>query len=861
MMNTTWSHLELDQQRRYHQGDPILVEVYLAEYPDLAEDAAAVVRLLVQEFRLRQLLGESPTLTEYLTRFPDYEAVLSGLLQAEFPTPPLDPTAVPTEGFPQLEGYRVVGELGRGGMGTVYKAWHERLRCWVAIKMLHGTVGGERLRREAEAIARLRHPNIIHIHDVGEYRSTVGTVPFLVLEYVEGGSLARHLAGKPLPPREAAQLVETLARAVEYAHAAGIVHRDLKPANVLLAPGLESPKINDFGLAKDLLGEQVLTASGDVLGTPSYMAPEQVRGKGGSVGPACDLYALGAILYELLVGRPPFQAASAVETVMLVLGEEPIPPRRLQPSLPRDLEIICLKCLEKEPQRRYDSAAALADDLRRFLDHHPIQARPTSWPRRVGKWIRRNPTLAASLLVVLLAVSILTVQWYRFTVDLRQQRDRAEHHADEAQRQTHLAMENLRKARQTAEQFFLTVRDHKELRATATESLRLELLRQALNLQETLIEDYADLPQLRAEQAKSYMTLATLVTDLHSAREALPYLRKAVAIAERLVAEEPDALSHQADLAAYESTLANKLASCGELAEAEQLVRRAIEHGELVVATQTDPTWTMPRFNLANARINLGLIYRQQNRLKETEALYLRARDDAEQIVRQQPNVPDHLHLLGMVCNNLAVIYQRGQRLDPAARCYEQAIQTREALLNLSPNDPGYPRGLAVSYYNAAGLYHQLKRSADAEKAYLRSVMLLSELVRTHPTPRAYRQDLSRVQQRIGEFYRGQKRFSESAMMLEQAVATRRVLADEARRELQPALDVAESLTAWATVSRPNEVIAAQLTDGMERLRAWPSRPEAVQRLRQLEQANALLLQRLPMPRAVSGEGPSHSLR
>jgi hypothetical protein len=281
-------------------------------------------------------------------------------------------TAESMKGRPEVAGYEILGELGRGGMGVVYKARHHSLNRLVALKMiLAGGHAGEheltRFRSEAQAVARLHHPNIIQIYEVGEAGQ-----PYFSLEFCEGGSLAQQLDGTPLPPLKAAELVETIAKAMDTAHQAGIVHRDLKPANILLtADG--TPKVTDFGLAKQLdTGGQ--TASGLVMGTPSYMAPEQAGGKGKTVGPAADVYALGAILYELLTGRPPFKAATPLETVLQVVADDPAPPRQLNAAVPKDLEAICLKCLQKDPARRYANAADFAGDLMRFRTGEPVSA-------------------------------------------------------------------------------------------------------------------------------------------------------------------------------------------------------------------------------------------------------------------------------------------------------------------------------------------------------------------------------------------------------------------------------------------------------------------------------------------------------
>jgi WD40 repeat protein len=308
-----------------------------------------------------------------------------------------------------VPGYEILAELGRGGMGVVYKARHVELNRLVALKMiLAGVHVGPkdlaRFRSEAAAVASLQHPNIVQVYEVGEYDGR----PYFSLEYVEGGSLAQVLKGQPLEPRWSAQLIEKLARTMHHAHQRGIVHRDLKPANILLqaADGRSPmdkrdatiPKITDFGLAKQLQSPG-MTQSGTVLGTPSYMAPEQALGRNREVGPAADIYALGALLYEMLCGKPPFRAETSLDTMLQVASADPVPLGRLQPALPRDLQTICEKCLHKEPWKRYDTAEALADDLRRFMTGEPIHARPIGRMERIWKWARRRPSLAALIIL------------------------------------------------------------------------------------------------------------------------------------------------------------------------------------------------------------------------------------------------------------------------------------------------------------------------------------------------------------------------------------------------------------------------------------------------------------------------------
>ncbi|HEV3259344.1 MAG TPA: protein kinase [Gemmataceae bacterium] len=351
----------------------------------------------------------SAALAETVTFRPAPPGVSAG--DAAQTLPPTGPPAMPAAHGKTVTGYEIYGELGRGGMGIVYKARQLKAERLVALKMiLAGAHAGAqdlaRFRTEAQAVARLQHPNIVQVYEVGEQDG----LPFFSLEFVEGGSLAARLDGTPWPARKAAALVETLARAVHAAHAKGIVHRDLKPGNVLLTADGQ-PKVTDFGLAKrlDRAGQ---TQTGAIMGTPSYMAPEQAggfsrdpQGSAGGIGPAADVYALGAILYELLTGRPPFRAETRLDTVLQVVSQEPVPPRQLQPKTPADLETVCLKCLQKDPARRYTAAAALAEDLGRFLAGRPVLARPVGRGERLWRWCRRNPALATTAGLALLATA------------------------------------------------------------------------------------------------------------------------------------------------------------------------------------------------------------------------------------------------------------------------------------------------------------------------------------------------------------------------------------------------------------------------------------------------------------------------
>jgi tetratricopeptide (TPR) repeat protein len=436
----TWISIEAlldDQSGCWRRGERLPAEIFLDRWPGLLCDTDAVLDLIYHEILLRCRLGEHPTPEEYAGRFPQVAEKLrahfevhEALLTEEPPAPTRPdfglPIDRPTAETPAVDGYEILGELGHGGNGVVYLARRISLKRLTALKVLRGGSAADpldaaRLRGEAMALARIGHPNIIQIYEVGE----AGGRPFLALEFAPGGSLEARLRGGPQPAREAAALLETLARAIHAAHQVGVVHRDLKPGNVLFAED-GTPKIADFGVAKRLNADDAQTCTGDILGTPTYMAPEQARGRSATAGPAADVYALGAILYEMLTGRPPFEGDTVWETLEQVIRQDPPPLRQLAPRVPRDLETICLKCLHKDPTRRYRGADQLADDLAHFLAGRPILARPTPAWERAWKWIRGRPAAAAGVALALTLTAGLAVA---HEADLRARLARAERQA------------------------------------------------------------------------------------------------------------------------------------------------------------------------------------------------------------------------------------------------------------------------------------------------------------------------------------------------------------------------------------------------------------------------------------------------
>lgn len=454
-------------RQRWRRGEPAFVEEYLTAHPELAHDDEVLLDFLYAEFCIREAAGQTPPVDEYFRRFPHLQASLQTLfevhaalgvespltvdwdshstgesLATKAPEPLADGAAPPS----QFGDYDLLAPIGRGGMGMVYMARQRSLDRLVALKMIRsGELATEaevqRFIAEAHAAARLKHPAIVPVYEAGE----VGGRHYYSMELIEGCDLASLVRERPFEPRRAARCLDAVATAVHYAHSMGVLHRDLKPANILL-DGADQVYITDFGLARRLDVSEGATASGQLLGTPNYMPPEQAQGHTHRLGPASDVYSLGAIFYELLTGRPPFQAATLLETLKLVVETPPVAPRRLNAAIPRDAETICLKCLEKSPVARYQTAQEVADDLQRFLDGEPIRARPASTVEKVIKWARRRPWQARLLAVAALAAVTLFATVTVYNKYLSDALRRAETNEQIAIDQTRLAERRLDRA-------------------------------------------------------------------------------------------------------------------------------------------------------------------------------------------------------------------------------------------------------------------------------------------------------------------------------------------------------------------------------------------------------------------------------
>ena len=647
--------------------------------------------MIYGEFLLREELGESPSVDEYLGDYPQYaerlrtqvelhralagDTAASGRRQrsSRFPALPRRPTGAAR--WPGVTGFVILEELGRGGMGVVYRARQRRPGRTVALKMLLAGARAspellDRLRNEAEAVARMQHPHVVQIFEVTEHDG----LPCLVLEYVDGGTLAQKIGGTPQPVKEGARLIETLARTIHQAHLQGIVHRDLKPANVLLTAD-DIPKITDFGLAKLLVGGVSLTATGETLGTPSYIAPEQVDARS-PVGAPADVYALGTILYELLTGRPPFRGESTQETIRQVMFDEPVTPSRLRPQLPRDLETICLKCLEKEPRRRYNSAEDLADELRRFLDGKPIQARPVGPAGRLWRWGRRDPktagltaAVAALLAAGCVGAAIAAFQFQHGYYRERQLYQNERRARDLAEDQSRLAMDAIRTYHTGVSQDAL-------LRQPELKELRKSLLLGAHDfyrrLKENLEGRQSNDPATRLKLAQACLDLGRLATQIGSMKDARASYEQALALHRGLADEYPEHNAYRCDLANTYNALGDLDSKTGRYDDAEAAFRAALLIQDALVRQLPDED--QYRNDLAGTNSKLGTVYHLIGKLDLAKTAHSTALAIREALVREHPDNETYRHDLAQAHHNLGNYELMAERLDRAESSYRTAL-------------------------------------------------------------------------------------------------------------------------------------------------------------------------------------------
>jgi serine/threonine protein kinase/Tfp pilus assembly protein PilF len=711
----------------------------------------------------------------------------------------------------------------------------------------HGPRERARFRAEAEATARLSHPSIVQVYEVGQEDDR----PFLSMEYIAGLSLDKQLAASVLDPRAAAELLLTLAQAVAYAHAQGIVHRDLKPANVLIAdcgfqiadsrpsqsairnPQSAIPKITDFGLARRLLSPEgdagqlsTATQTGAIVGTPSYMAPEQCR-PGGKAGPAADIYSLGAILYEALTGRPPFRGQTALEILEQVRSQEPVSPRRLAPKVPRDLETICLKCLAKQPQQRYASTAALADDLRRFLASEPIVARPVSRAERTIRWCRRNPAVASLLggiALLLICGSTISTSLAVWALNEKSRADAQASQAQTSARQEQearaLADYRFAQAEKAVEEFLDGIENNERLREADFFDLRRQLLTAAIPFYEEFVSQKPGDAALEAKRGKAYGRLALLhkaigkhalaaadfeqmkdifqrlghapqhrhelakaryyvggvLRDLADHSRAVTEHRLALDLFRELAAEFPGAAEYRKNLASCHNSLANVLKDLGNRAEANAEYRRALAIMKQLVAES--PAATEYLDTLAGIHTNLASNMAKGDE-QEAEDHHRQALAIRQQLADEFPARPAYREGLTTAHNQFGIFLYEQKRIADAEKEWREALLIRQQLANEYPAVPQYRRLLAMSHGNMGIALNKLGRPDDSRGEYQQAISLAKQLIADFPAIPEYRRMLANYYSNFASFCSAANKHDEAVAGHRQALEIEKRLSEE----------------------------------------------------------------------------------
>jgi serine/threonine-protein kinase len=712
----------------------------------------------------------------------------------------------------ELDDYELLEEVARGGMGVVFRARQRSLNRVVALKMLiAGSLAGpaalQRFRTEAEAIAHLDHPHIVPVYDHGD----VNGQPFFSMKFMEGGTLARHRDRFGRDPRAAARLLATVAGAVHYAHQRGILHRDLKPTNILLdAEG--RPHVTDFGLAKRVTGDasptpdpdrpvaptevflpstsdsttptqatvphadhldDYATQTGVIVGTLSYMAPEQASGRSSAVTTAADVYALGAILYELLTGRQPHRGATPLETLQLLRDQEPLAPSAIRAGLDRDLETICLKCLEKDPRRRYPSAQALAEDLHSYLDGKPIRARTCGTTERLWLWCRRRPVvaglaaaLALCLLIGLPTVVVLLVLALQFGHDAQVHLSRAEQNLEEARRQeweaqknaaeaerqkgeaqknaaeaerrkneaeTNLALEekSFRQAHQAVNDFW--VRSSEELAAfPGAQTLRKTLAETALRYYEQFLEQRGDDPALRREMAEAHVRVAQITSLVGSKPKALQAYEKGRDIYEELICDDPHSVNLQRELARAWHNVGTLQHVVGRSKEGLDSHLKARDYYEKFLRDHPDDEGLQS--GLANTLGNIVVTYTETGRYDDAYGVLQQALQLLDHLVELHPRSPDYLSAQAGIYNHLGVLYSRqiGKETE-MLEAHIKAHALREKLARSEPKNLQFQRNLAESFHNLGVAQIDAGKTDDGIHSYEEALRIRDQLTRENP--------------------------------------------------------------------------------------------------------------------------------
>jgi tetratricopeptide (TPR) repeat protein/tRNA A-37 threonylcarbamoyl transferase component Bud32 len=681
--------------------------------------------------------------------------------------------------------YEIHEELGRGGMGVVYKARQVSLNRPVALKMIRAGVLAEaaelqRFQNEAEAVALLDHPGIVPVHEIGEHDGQ----RYFSMKLVEGGNLAEKVGSFKENPRGAASLVAETAEAVHHAHMRGILHRDLKPANILI-DAEDHPHVTDFGLAKRVEGNVEMTQSGAILGTPAYMSPEQASGRRGSITTATDVHGLGAILYALLTGKAPFSGDSVIDTIDAVRNRPPEPPNKLNARVPRDLETICLKCLEKDPRRRYASAHQLAEDLSNWLHSRPITARRVRTAERAWLWCKRRPAVAALTAAVVLAAvtgtaAVIAVQTKANNVLENKNRDlRSANHALDQQRAR--AEDRELQAIDAVRKFRDAIANEPELKKTPVlDGLRKRLLSEPLAFFRALRDQFHADRDTRAESlvrlAAASHDLGVLDDEIGNKQDALIAYQESLAVRQKLVDANPTDTNYLAELARSHNNIAALLGATGKPAEAFQAGRAAIEIRQKLV--DANPTDTGFQRDLAASCNNLGALLRAAGKPGEALESVRSGLAIQQTLADANPTVTEFQRQLARSHNNIGVLLRDSGSAVEALQAYKSALAVQRKLAESHPTVAEFQNELAGMQVNMAVLLSETQKPAEALEACKAALIIHRRVASDNPTVTAFQRDLATAHNNTGALLRSTGKPVEALEAYESALAIRKKLAD-----------------------------------------------------------------------------------
>jgi len=795
--------LQQDQRERWQRGDCVTVQSYLAMYPALASDDLALTDLVCSEIALRQARGESPSLDDYVnypqcaealckqftriqnvswetvrnievpipsqhpspidkqapsvSRAPSDNALGLGTINNDFATVQVESQGellvthqADFAGYPRIPGFEILGELGRGGMGIVYRANQSSANRIVALKVVRNelldampldirTSTLERFRTEAQAAAHLQHDTLVSVYEIGEVPSELpGACPlrYYAMRFVQGRSLFDIVRDGPLENRRAATYMVPVARALQAAHEQGILHRDLKPHNIMVDGKSDRPLVTDFGLAKFVDGQDALTCAGEIMGTPSYMSPEQAQ-DAGKVTASADLYSLGATLYHLLTGRAPFQASNLAETIRQIIDNEPVALRQLNASIDRDLETICLKCLRKNSAGRYDSCAAFADDLELYLSGRPIIARPVSRIERVWRWCQRNPIPAAltgTAIALAFATMLSIVIGYRNTTAALA-----------------TAESRVQQALQVVDELFTRVSEDELLNEPGMQPLRKDLLGKALKHYQYFLTESGGKEALREEVASSHFRVGLISQTLGETETALFELSMARNIQEKLLNAHPDDLRRLKALADTFNALGSLYNSKHQFDLSSKMFHESTTVRERLVALQSNNI-EFKRL-LANSIMNLGLAKVEDGNPEEGILDMREAQSSRQAILKDNPEMERIHRDLAMGWYMLGKTEMSQKSFEAAIDHFDDAILEFQALVKRDPRSMSIRYYLGVSYRLKGSVLAEIEETASAVEAFEAATQAIQSLATANPDVVAYQAELAVLAMNRGTGY------------------------------------------------------------------------------------------------------------